>query len=543
MIKRFLIFLILVAIVIACNKDDDNVPDIGEIQFNATIIDSISYKTIIVTTSLIKSGGVEILQHGHCWSTSLGPTINDQKTSLGKLSSLVNFSSKLTGLTENTTYYIRAYFSTNNETLYAEEVSATTLKTGIPRVTTSDISNLSYNAVTTGGIVVSDSGLTITSRGVCWNTSGNPTLDNYDGITSDSSGTGSFVSQITGLVESTTYYFRAYASNDKGTGYGEVVNCITPVLELPQLITMEPNYISYTEARCGGKVVSNGNAEIAARGVCWDTTGNPTLENNIGMAMIGHGSGEFSKLITGLTENTTYYVSAFATNIKGTSYGEAVSFNTLNDPCDGDTSFNHMGQEYKIVIVGTQCWMAENINAGQRIEGYLAMEDNGVVEKYCYNDDEDYCNLYGGLYQWNEMMQYENDEMAQGICPDGWHIPTDDEWKVLEGNADCCYGVGNEEWNKVGARGVDAGHHLKSISGWNSNGNGSDLLGFNALPAGYRDGNGSFKDAGDYTCFLTSTEYDDDNTWRRFIYYPYTVVFRNEIGKYSGRSVRCLKNY
>ncbi len=149
--SRILTFIALIAAILSsCNKEEDDVSDIIALQYDISFIDSVFYRTIIVITLLIKAGCSEITQHGHCWSISPGPTIGNCKTSLGKLVNPVSFSSELTGLTENTSYYIRAYFTINNETLYAEEVSATTLKTGVPRVNTSDISNIRYNTVTTG---------------------------------------------------------------------------------------------------------------------------------------------------------------------------------------------------------------------------------------------------------------------------------------------------------------------------------------------------------------------------------------------------------
>ena len=75
------------------------------------------------------------------------------------------------------------------------------------------------------------------------------------------------------------------------------------------------------------------------------------------------------------------------------------------------------------------------------------MTDNGTMEKYCYNNEPDSCTKYGGLYQWDEMMQYTTQQGVQGICPPGWHLPTDEEWKVLEGAVDSQYGIGDPEWD------------------------------------------------------------------------------------------------
>ncbi len=174
------------------------------------------------------------------------------------------------------------------------------------------------------------------------------------------------------------------------------------------------------------------NCIITTSGVCWNTIGNPTLDNCDGYTEDGSVTGKFSITMTGFTENTTYYVYAYATNEKGTGYGNERSFQTLDDPCDGETTITYKGQTYEIIGIGNQCWMAENINVGQRIDGNQEMKNNSTIEKYCYSDNEINCNEYGGLYQWDEMMQYTTQEGIQGICPEGWHIPTDGERRFLK---------------------------------------------------------------------------------------------------------------
>jgi len=169
------------------------------------------------------------------------------------------------------------------------------------------------------------------------------------------------------------------------------------------------------------------------------------------------------------------------------------------------------------------------------------MTDNGVIEKYCYDNDTNNCNTYGGLYQWDEMMQYTTQQGAQGICPDGWHVPSDEEWKILEGAVDSQYPVGDPEWDQHGFRGYDAGTNLKTTSGW-SYGNGTDLYGFAALPGGYRYGNGFFYGIGSYGYWWSFTEYSSSYAWYRTLRYYYDGVRRSSNYKTSGFSLRCLKD-
>ena len=196
-------------------------------------------------------------------------------------------------------------------------------------------------------------------------------------------------------------------------------------------------------------------------------------------------------------------------------------------------------QVYATVQIGTQCWMAENINIGSRIDGGVDATDDETIEKYCYSDDELNCDDYGGLYQWDEMMYYSTTEGVQGICPDGWSLPTDDEWKTLEGAVDANYPVGDPIWDNTGWRGFDAGKNLKSVSGWTSN-TGTDLYGFTALPGGMIEGS-VFKDLIGYAYFWTSTE-NGSNAWFRALAHNRDDVYRSSFSKAFGCSVRCLKD-
>ncbi|MCK4677886.1 MAG: fibrobacter succinogenes major paralogous domain-containing protein [Bacteroidales bacterium] len=201
------------------------------------------------------------------------------------------------------------------------------------------------------------------------------------------------------------------------------------------------------------------------------------------------------------------------------------------------------GQTYNTVLIGTQCWMAENLNIGTRIDGINEQTDNSVIEKYCYNDDVTKCDTFGGLYQWDEMMQYVLDTGAQGICPNGWYIPSDEEWKILEGTVDSQYGVGDPEWDYLNAwRGFDAGKNLKSTSGWYNNGNGTDTFGFSALPGGIRSYYLNFINLGEYAGFWTSTGKYSSTAWKRNLVGNHDEINRHHDNKEYGRSVRCIKD-
>jgi len=213
----------------------------------------------------------------------------------------------------------------------------------------------------------------------------------------------------------------------------------------------------------------------------------------------------------------------------------------------GTETVTYQGRDYNTVQIGDQCWLKENLNVGTKIPKNQIMTDNGIIEKYCYDLNEDSCLRYGGLYQWGEIMQYTTIQKAQGICPPGWHIPTDDEWKILEGTVDSLYGIGDSEWEYSSEyRGYNAGNTLKSTTGWQSigqNGNGTDDFGFTALPGGMRAyNNPEYKDILSHGYWWTSSDFNSDNAWYRIILRINPQMGRFEGSKQYGLSVRCIKD-
>ena len=214
-------------------------------------------------------------------------------------------------------------------------------KVKVPTLNTTQPSNVTATSCLAGGIVTDNGGDEVTERGVCWGTETKPTItDNH--VASNTSGVGSFSCQITGLAAGTTYYVRAYAVNSAGTGYGEALSFTTQTdsggddggddhVTIPTLITGEASEITETSARCGGAVTSDGGSQILERGVCWSTLDNPTIEDSHVTAS-SVSVGAFHCDISGLTSGVTYFYRTYATNAKGTGYGEQKSFETLSIP-------------------------------------------------------------------------------------------------------------------------------------------------------------------------------------------------------------------
>lgn len=267
-------------------------------------------------------GGLEVTERGFCWSISEHPTVTDNIVVVGKGTG--SFSTGITGLIPNRTYYARVYGINEVGTYYGTEISFTT-PNGVILLTTTAASSILTTTATSGGTISSDGGASVTARGVCWSTTTNPTV-NLTTKTSNSSGTGSFTSAMTGLSPGVVYYVRAYATNIISTYYGAETSFTTKAT-MALVTTSAVTSITSETAVSGGLVSSDGSAIITARGVCWSKSVNPTV-SLLTKTSDETGPGAFTSILTSLQYNTTYHVRAYATNSAGTAYGNDVSFTT-----------------------------------------------------------------------------------------------------------------------------------------------------------------------------------------------------------------------
>ena len=232
------------------------------------------------------------------------------------------FTGSLTGLSLNSTYYIRAYAINSLGIGYSEQRSFTT-KNGLATVTTGTATTTA-TSIAVGGIVTDNGGYAVTERGVCYSsTNSEPMIT--DAFVAGGKGNGEFSVSITGLSASTTYYIRAYATNENGISYGETITVVTqsgiPIVSTTQTTATSTNITS------GGEITDDGGYNIIARGVCYSTSNStPTIEDSYTTA--GMGTGTFSTIITNVTVSTTFYVRAYATNSITTGYGEVITITT-----------------------------------------------------------------------------------------------------------------------------------------------------------------------------------------------------------------------
>ena len=308
--------------------------------------------TKIMTNSAVAGGcvkddgGASVTERGVVYSTSKEPTTSNYKVKSG--SGVGEFTCNLTNLQDNAIYYVRAYGINSKGTVYGEERYFTTKEITLPSVYTSNVTDIAYTSASIRGNVTNDGNAEVTERGIVYSTTQNPTTSNTK--KRNGSGTGSFTCNLTDLQDGVSYYVRAYATNLKGTAYGEEKSFTTKTINLPTVSTLAASDISFTSATVGGNVSDDGGGNVNERGIVYSTSKEPTTSNN--KVKNGSGNGSFSCDLTGLQDGVTYYVRAYATNLKGTAYGEEKSFTTktINLPTVSTTTASNIS--YTSATVG-----------------------------------------------------------------------------------------------------------------------------------------------------------------------------------------------
>jgi uncharacterized protein (TIGR02145 family) len=491
-------------------------------------VSSITVNSAVCGGDVTNEGGSSVTAKGVCWSASVNPTTSNFHTNDG--TGPGSFVSNLTGLNPGTEYHVRAYATNGSGTSYAtNELTFTALCTA-PTATTNTSSSNSNTTATLNGTVNANGFSTTVTFEYGLTTSYGSTITASPSPVTGSSNT-AVNAGLTGLTPNTLYHYRVTAVNCSPTTINGGDQTFTT---LATVTTTAMSSITTTTASSGGTIAVGGGVSITARGVCWSTGTNPTTADS--KTTDATGTGSFISNLIGLTPNTTYYVRAYATNAGGTAYGDQVSFTT-----DPTTITDIDGNSYNVIRIGTQLWMKENLKTTKYNDGTsIPLETDGAAwaalstAGYCWynNDAATNKNTYGALYN-----QYTVN--SGKLCPAGWHVPTDEEWKTLEMGL----GMTQAQADAQAWRGTDQGNQLKEAGNthWSIPSAGTNSSGFTALPGGYRTDQGIFSNIGYYGSWRSSTNYDANYAWDRYAANDNNKVYRGANQSKDGYSVRCIK--
>jgi len=437
---------------VTCDKSPESPSGSNKLIFTATSVNP-SFFSVTATSTITQNTSQSISDHGFCYGTTSNPDLNASVTSLGELTGTGEFSAELTNLKENTSYYIRSFVSFSGGTIYGSQKEITTLKAGKPHISTSALSDITPSSAVCGGTIESDSGYAVTASGICWDTDNQFNENECLGKAINASENSSFSLNIAGLTEGTPYYVKSWASNQKGTSYGEIRSFSSATITIPTVTTNAVTNITPNHSIGGGIVISDGFTTVTARGVCWNTSGSPTLQNCINFTSDGQGTGEFASELVGLDLSTVYFVKAYATNSVGNAYGNQVSF--TSDYCGGSLTITHTAGAIapvdKTVNYGTvqtnltgssKCWITQNLGATHQAGNASDANEASAGWYWQFNRKQGFKHD-GTTRTPNTTWITSNNENSDWLpvndpCTlllgSGWRVPTNTEWSYAHTN-------------------------------------------------------------------------------------------------------------
>lgn len=457
-------------------------------------------------------GGGDIIEKGICHSNLSPPTITNERIVVSDGGSIISVE---VPIQKGSGRYYRAYAINGAGVSYGNEVSFSSVITNIDSF--DDVTGTSASFK-----VVVQSDIEVLSRGICWSTAPDPTIENnkLDG----GKGPGSFSISLTGLTIGTGYYVRPYATNREGIFYGDPVTFTTK--NFPKVTTMpfvnEGTFI----VASGTEVVDNGGFNNLTTGICWSIHPTPTLSDNKNYD-VNRGNISYYEM-PDLKPGLTYYVRAYATNEIGTSYGnERVITMPSADAFDLD------GNPYSQVTIGTQIWMVENLRTTKYANGDNIPNINTYEERisttsggWNYRGNQVWYNHpFGKQYNWYALID------ARNVCPTGWHTPSETEWTTLI--------------NYLGGNSV-AGDKLKEAGNvhWAVDNQGAtNSSRFTALPGGGEGVNSTNYFFGYAGYFWSATEYNaNENFAWSYVLNKNSAIDKLIYPKQAGHTIRCMRD-
>ncbi len=516
--KIYTILLVVVVVLFfsTCEKDKD-IP-ISTAQVDITEVTpgycSVQQKGFFVSNATITSAELHYANDS---------SFSDYKTLALDVGKDKSYTAIVAPLQHGATYYVRYKVANTYSALLLPQIDTLhTLAYTLPKVITDSVGSITAESAVGYGTLADWGCDSLSECGFCYGSSASPTIEGKHIVCTEKDN--HFSGTMNDLDDGERYYIRAYAVNPMGVAYGEERSFTTAPITLPTVVTLEPTDISVSSAVCGGKITSNGNTEITEYGICYSEAASPTIDGKI-LVCKQNNVGKFSGTIAGLSESTTYYVRAYATNAKGTAYGEELSFTTA-------THYT----SYTSVDLGLSVkWATCNVGATspEKYGNYYAWGETETKKNYlldtykygsAYNALTKYCNnsSYGEDNFTDNLTTLEaSDDAAAKNWGDNWRMPTDAEWTELH---EKCTWTWTSNYNGTGV----AGYEVKA-----SNGNSIFLP-----AAGFRGSDGlSF--AGSLGCYWSSSLNAGEPYSALYGYFDSDrVLCRGVSYRYCGLSVR-----
>lgn len=542
-----------------CKQEETTLPKVITKSVETYTADMIH--CVVSGGTVVSDGGSKITESGICWSTHHLPTIQDCKTTCE--SSFIDvsmiyksenvcgsdFKCNIYQWTLRNKYYVRAYAINSLGIAYGQEVSFTTWCEPVNWTLSPKTLALIYPKNETTGLSTDLTLEWLTMNGLAYDvyfgTSQNPTTKIATKLSSNRL-------RLSNLDVATTYYWKVKLWDTIGlcpvdsTAIWHFTT--TQNMATPSVLTSTDTVFSSTGAYVGGNVTSDGGGIVIERGVYWGSSPNPEITGT--KIQVGSGIGAFSITLTGLNPNTKYYQKAYGINKAGIGFGPQRSFYT-GSAVDNYTISDIEGNVYPIKLIGTQVWMTSNLKTtkyanGDNIPFVVPTNEWNVLSPsakgYClYNNEIALKDIYGALYTWgaatNVIASNTKPSGVQGVCPDGWHLPSMPEWAILveylggvEVAADKMKEPGSLHWIIP----PNSGGFMPNIS--------NNESGFTGLPGGSRNGSGGFYGMG-IEGYWWSSSHDANRQYNASLFRISNFgVEYNSSEKIIGCSVRCLRD-
>jgi uncharacterized protein (TIGR02145 family) len=527
-IKFFGVILILI-LISSCKKKTD--PP----SLTTKAITGITTISAISGGDISDDGGASIISKGVCWNTTDKPVVTDLKTTDSDGSG--SFTSNISSLLPNTTYFVRAYATNSAGTSYGSSVSFKTLGDKPTPVAVNATDILKTSATLNGTVNPNSLSTTVSFEYGLTTAYGTTSVAVQSPLKGESNN--NVTAALTGLTPGKLYHFRIKAENSLGISYSDDMS-FTTLGGIPLVVSLKANNTLMYSATIGGSV--NPNFFSTSIMFEWGTT--TSYGNTINYSqnpVVGSAPQNISVNLTGLVQATTYHFRIKAENDLGIRLSDDFSFTTLGPVTDAD------GNVYQVITYGTQVWMSANLSTTKFNNGNdiplvsdAAGWGNLTTPGYCWYDNNKDANkaIYGALYNFYTVN-------TGRLCPTGWHVPTNDEWGVLI-NYLTANGFGYEGSGDDIAKSLSSALYWQDFStpgvvGNNQTSNNSS--GFSAVPSGGRDGlNGTYTSIGFSTVYWTASPNGSNNALSMAISYILSRVVEGSTLNGFGGSVRCLND-